>query len=88
MIHLLTIILMILIPWSIYSLVIVVDDDEFMVCSGDELILKIAKIYWGIIFISLALGLLWAFSHAISEDIICGVTNDDYAVCEKVSDKE
>lgn len=87
MIHILTVIIMILIPWSIYSLIIAVDDGTLMVYAGDELILKIAKIYWGIIFISLALGLLWAFSHAISEEIICGVTNDDYAVCEKVSDK-
>lgn len=87
MVHILTIFLMLFIPWNVYSFWAVTEDESLILYTEDDLILKIAKIYWSSVLIIAALFLLWVVSRTISEAIICTASNDDNKICGRVSDK-
>lgn len=83
MVYVLTIILMILIPWNIYSIVLVMDDESLIIYNEDDIPMKIAKIYWCIIIGGIILFLLWFVSFEISKGIICSSSHNDNKICEK-----
>lgn len=84
MIHVLTVIIMFLIVWTVYSICLVFDDESIMFYSGDDILLRLAKLYWWIILVGIVLFILWYVSYMISSFIICNTSNNDNKVCEKV----
>lgn len=56
-----------------------------MIYSQDEIILKIAKIYWWIILIGLGLLVLWIISYLITSTIYCSANNNDDKICETIN---
>lgn len=84
MIYVLTIIIMFLIVWTIYSLHLVLDDDSIMFYSGDDILLRLSKIYWWIILVGIVLSALWFVSYMISGEIICHTSNSDHKVCKRI----
>lgn len=81
MIILLAIILMIFTIWNLFCFVICMEDESIIIYSQDDIILKIAKIYWWFI-ITLILGIfLYKCCYFFSKQIICKIKNNDYPVC-------
>ena len=62
-------------------------DESLIPYAYDDLILKIAKIYWSSVLVIAALFLLWVVSRTISEAVVCTASNGDNKVCGRVSDK-
>ncbi len=76
-----TVVIAILIVWTIYSLWAVWDDDSLIIYCEDNIILRLSKIYWWIILISFFGSILFGISFLISSGIWCGATNNDDNVC-------
>lgn len=81
MFWLFTVVIAILIVWSIYSFWVVIDDASLIIYCEDNIILRLSKIYWCIILISFLGAILFGFSFLISSGIWCSVTNNDDNVC-------
>lgn len=81
MFWLFTVVIAILIVWTIYSSIVVIDDVSLIIYSEDNIILRLSKIYWWIILISFLVVLLFGISFLISSGIWCSATNNDDNVC-------
>lgn len=90
MIIALTIIIAIIIAWTVFSVCysFYIEPDEFGLDFKNEgLLMTLCKIYWYAIGISFILFVLILISYIISETIVCNSKNNDYPVCEKVNKK-
>ncbi|MBQ1495851.1 MAG: hypothetical protein IIZ40_00660 [Bacilli bacterium] len=76
-----TVVIAILILWSIYSSWVVIDDASLIIYCEDNIILRLSKIYWLIILISILGVFLFGVSFLISSGIWCSATNNDDNVC-------
>lgn len=76
-----TVVIAILIVWTIYSFIVVIDDVSLIIYSEDNIILRLSKIYWWIILISFLGAILFGFSFLISSGIWCSAKNNDDNVC-------
>ena len=81
MFWLFTVVMAIFIVWTIYSFIVVTDDESLIIYCEDNIILRLSKIYWWIILISFVGALLLGISFLISSGIWCSVTNNDDNVC-------
>lgn len=90
MIITLTIIIAIIIAWSIFSgcYLFYVEPDEFGLDFNNEgLLCTLCKLYWYIAGIGLILFIILLLSYFISASIICGSKNNDYPVCGRWNDE-
>lgn len=76
-----TVVIAILIVWTIYSFIVVTDDASLIIYCEDDIILRLGKIYWWIILISFFGATLFGISFLISSGIWCSATNNDDNVC-------
>lgn len=76
-----TVVIAILLVWSIYSFIVVTDDASSIIYYEDNIILKLSKIYWRIILISILGAFLFGISFLISSGIWCSAKNNDDNVC-------
>ena len=81
MFWLFTVVTAILILWSIYSFIVVTDDASLIIYRGDDIVLRLSKIYWWIILISTLGAILFGISFIISSGIWCSAKNNDDNVC-------
>ena len=86
MIIFLTILMMIIFAWNIYSTIILFSYDEDIAnisLKDDGVIKTLAKIYcWILAVVILGGGLLFV-CYNVSREIVCNYTNNDYSQCEK-----
>lgn len=78
----LTIFLMILFIWIIYSSIVVMDEGSLIWYCEDTIIIKICKAYWLIVLIIIGLSLLFGACYVVSREIVCNSKNNDYPQCE------
>lgn len=81
----LTIIIAIIITWSVFSCcyLFYIDPEETGLNFKNEgLLVTLSKIYWYLIGIGLILFIIILLSYFISATIICHSKNNDYPVCE------
>ena len=81
----LTIFLMIISIWSLFSFGLLVNSGDMMLdykCDG--LLVTIAKIYWWGILIFVIGSILFIICYGISSLIVCNSTNNDYPSCKKI----
>lgn len=86
MIIALTIIIAIIITWSIFSVyyLFYIEPDEINLNFKEEgLLCTLCKLYWYIIGIGLILFVILLLSYIISASIVCYLKNNDYPVCER-----
>lgn len=81
MFWLFTVVIAILIVWTILSFISVSDHESLIIYSEDNIILRLSKIYWWIILISFLGVILFSISFLISSGIWCSATNNDDNVC-------
>lgn len=85
----LTIFLMIISVWSLFSIgLCFYSGDMNLDYEYDGLLVTIAKIYWWGILILVIGSILFIICYEISASIVCNSTNNDYPVCEKVEKVE
>lgn len=82
-----TVVIAILLVWSIYSFISVINDVSLIIYCEDNIILRLSKIYWWIILISFLGAILFGISFLISSGIWCSATNNDDNVCTVWSDE-
>ena len=86
MIYVLTIIIAVVIAWTIISAGLCMDDYDMTVdISEDGLLLTLSKLYWWAIGISIIGFILFGISYWISKGIICSENNGDNKICIKES---
>lgn len=76
-----TIVIAILIVWTIYSFIVVTGDASLIIYCEDNIILRLSKIYWWIILISSFGAILFGISFLVSSGIWCSAKNNDDNVC-------
>lgn len=86
----LTIFIMMIIIWSVYSFDLIFNSGDDNICPNfkeDGIMLFIAKLYWCILAILVVGGMLFAISYFISTSIICETRHNDHPVCERWEQK-
>ena len=81
MFWLFTVVIAILIVWTIYSFIVVTDPASFIIYCENDIILRLSKIYWLIILISILGAILFGISFLISSRIWCSAKSNDDNVC-------
>ncbi len=81
----LTIFLMIISVWSLFSIGLCIDSGDMNLdYEYDGLLVTIAKIYWWGILLLVIGSILFFVCYGISSLIVCNSTNNDYPSCEKI----
>jgi hypothetical protein len=81
----LTIIIAIIITWSLFSIIylLYIEPDEMSLNLEEGLLCTLCKLYWYIVWIGLILFIIILLSYLISASIVCHSKNNDYPVCER-----